>query len=225
MHRFLAKAVGPVLGRVPLSLWPRSVSRITGVLTPQAILPHPTPSASGGANIRMLVEFLDRTAAVQGDVAECGVWRGRTLIAMALYLKQRHSSKILWGFDSFKGFDHATPHNFKNASASLVEEKVGIFRLANVNIVPGYFRESLHTVADRNFSFVHLDCDIYESYKECLAFFYPRLSSKGVILFDEYNDPDWPGANRAVNEFCEPRGIPIHCSTVDNFSKSFIVAA
>jgi len=48
---------------------------------------------------------------------------------------------------------------------------------------------------------VHLDCDLYESYRTCLEFFYPRLSMGAVVLFDEYNDPTWPGCNKAVDEF------------------------
>src|SRR5260370_4330911 len=113
MRRQIAKAMGPVLSRVPVSMWPRAVSRWTGVLTPRATVPHQTPSGSGGANVRLLFDFLDRTAGIEADVAECGVWRGRTLIAMGLYLKQHGSGKRLWGLDSFQGFDKTLPHNFK----------------------------------------------------------------------------------------------------------------
>src|SRR5713226_5132484 len=136
MRRQIAKVMGPVLSHVPVSKWPRIVSRFTGVLTPRAMTPHRIQSASGGANVRLLFDFLKKTAGVDGDVAECGVWRGRTLIAMGLYLKQQSSSKKLWGFDSFAGFDDAVPHNFKDTSSDVVEEKAAIFRLWNVTLVP-----------------------------------------------------------------------------------------
>jgi hypothetical protein len=48
---------------------------------------------------------------------------------------------------------------------------------------------------------VHLDCDIYESYKTCLDSLYDQVVPGGVILFDEYACPVWPGATRAVDEF------------------------
>lgn len=48
---------------------------------------------------------------------------------------------------------------------------------------------------------MHLDCDLYGSYKECLEFFYPRMNLGAIVLFDEYNDPPWPCCNQAVDEF------------------------
>ena len=173
--------------------------------------------------MRMLFDFLDRTAGINGAVAECGVWRGRTLVAMALYLKQKGSSKTLWGFDSFEGFDEAVPHDFKNTSLALVQQKAAIFRISNVRIVPGQFRESFAAVESCRFSFVHVDCDVYDSYRECLNFFYSRMTSNGVLLFDEYDDPQWPGANRAVDEFCGEHGIPLQRVVKDNYKKTFII--
>jgi O-methyltransferase len=67
--------------------------------------------------------------------------------------------------------------------------------------VKGFFRDTLARHAERRFSFVHLDCDIYESYKECLEFFYSRTSRGGIVLFDEYKDPRWPGCTKAIDEF------------------------
>src|SRR5579885_3209404 len=204
-----AGAAGRVLRHVPISLWPATVSRFTGVLAPRAVVPHDERSSRGGANINILLELLDRTAELDGDIAECGVWRGRSLIAMGLYVTQKNLTKTIWGFDSFQGFDDAVAqdialggeqvavkrfHGFDDTSFSLVNRKATVFGIRNMRIVPGYFKESLATCEARSFSFVHLDCDLYESYAECLAFFYPRMCPGGIILFDEYNDPAWPGA-------------------------------
>jgi hypothetical protein len=97
----------------------------------------------------------------------------------------------------------------------MVERKVRRFRLNNIHFVPGYFGVSFPRF-DPNvrFSFAHLDVNLYGSYKDCLEFFYLRMVSGGVILFDEYNDPGWPGCNRAVDEFLadkpEKNGIDRH---------------
>lgn len=50
---------------------------------------------------RFLTENHDRVA---GDVAEVGVFRGSSLLATALLLRELGSDKIVWGFDSFSGF-------------------------------------------------------------------------------------------------------------------------
>lgn len=41
---------------------------------------------------------------VPGDVAEVGVFRGNSLLATALLLRELGSPKKVWGFDSFAGF-------------------------------------------------------------------------------------------------------------------------
>tara|TARA_B110000971_G_C19990686_1_gene491817 strand:- start:133 stop:891 length:759 start_codon:yes stop_codon:yes gene_type:complete len=44
---------------------------------------------------------------MKGDILESGVFRGRTLIATALLLKELGSNKIIYGYDSFNGFPSA----------------------------------------------------------------------------------------------------------------------
>jgi hypothetical protein len=50
---------------------------------------------------RFLIENHDR---VEGDIAEVGVFRGSSLLATAMLLKELGSKKLVWGFDSFSGF-------------------------------------------------------------------------------------------------------------------------
>jgi hypothetical protein len=234
----VASAAGALLRFVPINKWPASVSRLTGVLAPRATVPHPYPSSAGGANAKILFALLERTSTIPGDVAECGVWRGRSLAAMGLYLQQQGSDKTIFGFDSFRGFDSSVKRDlllggtdvevkrvggFDNTSYSLVQRKLDAFRLDNVRLEPGAFLQSLARCNAENFSFVHLDCDIYESYSVCLEFFYPRLSPGAVMLFDEYNDTSWPGANRAVGEFFAGRPEKLQSITRDNFEKWYVV--
>ena len=236
----MASNAGALLRLVPITKWPASVSRLTGVVAPRAVVPHPDRSSAGGANIKILFELLERTKNIPGNIAECGVWRGRTLVAMGLYLQQQGSPKTIFGFDSFQGFDAAVKRDlllggedvdvkrvggFDDTSYALVQRKLNAFRLRNVQLEPGYFQKTLVRRETETFSFVHLDCDIYESYAICLDFFYPRLSPGGIILFDEYNDTGWPGANRAVDEFFAGKREQAQSLTMDNFEKWFVVKA
>ena len=41
---------------------------------------------------------------IEGNIFEFGVFKGETLISMALLLKRLNSNKIIYGFDSFEGF-------------------------------------------------------------------------------------------------------------------------
>ena len=41
---------------------------------------------------------------MEGDIVESGVFRRRSLLATAFLLKELGSSKLVYGYDSFKGF-------------------------------------------------------------------------------------------------------------------------
>jgi hypothetical protein len=157
---------------------------------------------------------------------------------MGLYLRQKGIPKTIFGFDSFEGFDTSVEtdihlggsdvevkkvRGFDDTSYALVQRKAAIFHLRNFRIEPGFFQESLRRCQNEKFCFVHLDCDLYESYAVCLDFFYPRVVKGGIILFDEYNDPAWPGANRAVDEFLSSKPERPQSITRDNFEKWFVV--
>ena len=44
-------------------------------------------------------------------------------------------------------------------------------RLQNVQLRKGFFEHTLPEVSEDRFSFVHLDCDAYDAYRERLTFF------------------------------------------------------
>ena len=46
-----------------------------------------------------------------------------------------------------------------------------------------------------------MDCDAYTSHIDSLNFIYPRMSTGGCIVFDDYNEKKWPGAKKAIDEF------------------------
>jgi hypothetical protein len=80
------------------------MGRVHDLTVPKGIVPHPAPSPAGAANINCLIAAFDATCKLPGDVAECAVYRGATLIPLALYAKQQGSAKLFHGFDSFEGF-------------------------------------------------------------------------------------------------------------------------
>jgi hypothetical protein len=117
-------------------------------------------------------------------------------------------------------YDDMKIGGFGATSYELVTNKVARFGLSStVKLVKGYFRDTLPQYSNRRLSLVHLDCDIYQSYKECLEFFYPRLNPGGLVLFDEYNDPPWPGCNKAVDEFLADKPERLLEIETDNYQK------
>jgi hypothetical protein len=157
---------------------------------------------------------------------------------MAVWATQQNIKKTFYGFDSFEGFADSIvkdqqmggvdieckrPGGMNKTSYELVASKVKSFRLQNVQLRKGFFEHTLPEVSATQFSFVHLDCDAYDPYLQCLNFFYPRMSAGGIILLDEYNDPPWPGCNAAVDEFLAGRPESLQVIALDNYEKYYIV--
>jgi O-methyltransferase len=70
-----------------------------------------------------------------------------------------------------------------------------------VTCVAGLVPDSLASIRDKSFAFVHIDMDIYSAIKSACEFFYPRMQPGGTLLFDDYGYPSCPGARAAVDEF------------------------
>jgi predicted O-methyltransferase YrrM len=222
----------------PLSSWPPIMGRVHEITIPRGIVPHPTPLPIGSANINNLIALIEKTRQVPGEIAECGVYRGQSLIPMAIYVRQQAIGKRIYGFDSFEGFapsvvddlqlggtndEWKQPGVMSETSLERVAAKVEAFGLQNVTLVKGYFETTFPAHSNLRFSFVHLDCDAYAAYQECLAFFYPRLGAGGIVSFDEYNDPPWPGCNKAVDEFLTGKPEKLQVINLDNYEKYYFV--
>jgi O-methyltransferase len=242
MRRVARQVLGAVAAMLyhdrPLGFWPRWAGDALEVKVPRNVPPKPELSAAGGSNINIILSLLERTREVPGDLAECGVFRGASLCAIALYLVENGLDRQIFALDSFHGFDRSIDHDLKLGGEADTEKRIGGFdrtsfdhvsrKLARlglagkVTLLPGYFAQTLSILPETRYSFVHLDCDIYESYKQTLTYFYPRMASRGIILLDEYNDPPWPGCNLAVDEFLVDKMETLSTITRDNYRKYYI---
>ena len=73
-----------------------------------------------------------------------------------------------------------------------------------VTLVKGYFHQTLQRYAGPQIALLHIDADLYHSYKVILETLWPQVAVGGIVAFDEYQEPEnWPGARKAVDEFLE----------------------
>lgn len=173
---------------------------------------------------------LSSVLSLQGDVAEAGVYKGGSAIQFAALLKRAGSSKELFLFDTFTGMPATDPvkdihkqGNFNDVVLDHVRHEFKQYEFAH--LVPGLFSDTLSTVADKKFCFVHIDCDIYSAIRECTEFFYPRMVPGGIIVYDDYCSPSCPGAKLAVDEFFvnKREKVPAEVSGAGSFDYALIV--
>jgi len=144
---------------------------------------------------------------VPGDTAECGVFRGATSYLVCCANEQSSAaSKTHHVFDSFQGLSEPGMVDGKHWAAGDLRCDLELVRKAlagfdKVEFHPGWIPERFCDVADRKFSFVHIDVDLAYPTHESLAFFYPRMEEDGIIVCDDYAFSTCIGTTRAVDNF------------------------
>ena len=201
--------------RIPAAIYRRVSRLLNGKRDESVLVPM---DAVNTARLLYFRSLLEKTRAVPGDIVECGVGHGRSLLTMSLLVKVEGDKRNLWAFDSFQGFpapaaEDASPRNpqrgeyaislpFVTATLDrhLADEQ---FLRSRVTLVKGFFEETLPRYPHAAISLLNLDVDLYQSYKTCLEFFWPKLSIGGIVTFDEFvrESHNFPGGEQAIREF------------------------
>ena len=69
---------------------------------------------------------------------------------------------------------------------------------SRITLVKGFFEDTLHKHTSK-IALLHLNCDLYMSYKVALEALYPKVLKGGVVILSEYEY--WPGARKAVDDY------------------------
>ncbi len=176
---------------------------------------------------------------IEGDIVECGVWRGGSMMAVAKTLRWLgDDSRTLRLFDTFEGMTPPTDNDVefdgKTASALLASsdknnaESVwctapleGVKAVLSqtgydpdkLEFVQGRVEDTLPDSAPERIALLRLDTDWYESTRHELEHLYPRLVPGGVLIIDDYGH--WQGARKAVDEYISKHQLPILLNRID----------
>jgi|TARA_B110000037_G_C16993177_1_gene453982 hypothetical protein len=166
---------------------------------------------------------------IPGDIIECGVYKGGSLILINLFVKYFDLNKKIIGYDTFEeGFNQISEFDTDPKGRKIDKpdfEKVFfpskqdvINNLLSCNIknedlpvlIKGKTEDTLKD--DKNvpdhISFLRLDTDLYESTRDQLEILYPKLSKGGILHLDDYGH--CPGARKAIDEYFKSENIWLH---------------
>lgn len=182
---------------------------------------------------------------IPGDFAECGVWRGGSVMAMARQLTRLNSTdRRIWLYDTYQGMTTPTEKDVEAGSgvraadmlestpvddgnnvwcvASLEDVRTNVLSTGypadRFEFIKGDVAETLLTSVPERLSLLRLDTDWYESTRLGLEVLYPRLSVGGVCILDDYGH--WEGARDAVDEYFTGRRPLMH--QIDYSGRIFI---
>jgi len=159
-----------------------------------------------------LISYEIRTKKLLGNTAELGVYKGK----FARYINQYFPDKTLYLFDTFEGFDKRdikseTQKKFSTGEQDFSDTSVSsVLKLMpfpeKCILIKGFFPESAKAIDD-SFVFVSLDADLYEPIYYGLQFFFPKLVHGGYIFIHDFNNENYKGARKAVEQFCNEQKI------------------
>lgn len=172
-----------------------------------------------------MYEIFKLALPVKGSIVECGVFKGFGVMSWAklsAMLEPENLTRRIYAFDTFAGFPsvHAKDRtavtevtagglfaDSHDELVALIEEydrdrflghidKVHLIRGDVVESIPPFLETHPHLVV----SLLFLDMDLYEPTKAALRHFVPRMPKGALLVFDELDNPMWPGETMAALE-------------------------
>jgi hypothetical protein len=175
---------------------------------------------------------------ISGDIVECGVWKGGSMMATALALLACESTqRQLFFYDTFNGMTEPAPVDIDwqgrsarelirqgtaegehvRAACSLADVKAVMLQTRypweKLRFVPGRVEKTIPQTVPDQIALLRLDTDWFESTHHELEHLYPRLAEGGVLIVDDYGH--WQGAKKAVDTYFRDHGIDADLRTID----------
>ena len=174
-------------------------------------------------------EFFNQIRGLDGDIIECGVGRGRSLITIASIDKlistiDNREERKIFALDSFDGFPEPSEFDISKRSPKKGEWSMSpnkqfkyspktiskVLKLAGIDrkidYVEGFFNQTTKDLEVVDIAILHLDGDLYESIKAPLNNLWQKVVIGGLIVIDDFfvketADESFPGARTAIKEF------------------------
>lgn len=166
---------------------------------------------------------------VHGSIIDGGVNAGCSLMTFAQLssiLEPVNYTRRVVGFDTFTGIPEihkkddnpgkTSPHVSAGGFAAegydedirrvaeVFDANRNLGHIPKIEIVKGDVRQTMPQYVKDNphliVSLLHLDMDVYEATKVAIETFLPRMPKGAMMIFDEINQPGYPGETMAVLE-------------------------
>ena len=176
---------------------------------------------------------------IEGDIVECGVWKGGSMMAIAeLLTTLGQENRELYLYDTFEGMNqpndvdisidgivasdyleikerHENDHVWAYSQLEEVTKNMASTNYPSDKLiyVQGTVEETIPRVMPEKIALLRLDTDWYASTKHELTYLFPKLVVGGVLIIDDYGH--WQGCKQAVDEYFKENEIKIFFNRID----------
>lgn len=172
---------------------------------------------------------------IAGALVECGVWKGGSVMAMALTLKEMGAVREIYLYDTFSGMPAPSEDDGERAKKFFNKYRVSKdssrwlfspleevqknlaqtrYPAETFHFIQGRVEDTIPENIPEKISLLRLDTDFYASTKHALTYLFPLLSPKGIIILDDYGC--WKGAKKAVDEYIQENKLCIYLHRIDD---------
>lgn len=183
------------------------------------------------------VEYIVRNQ-IPGDIVECGVWSGGSLLLVASALKHfGDTTRRIYLYDTFSGmpkpddidlrwdgvpalptWEHYRVKGRKWGFGGTQDHVRSVVYSSGYPedrfvFVEGMVEDTLPATRPEAIAILRLDTDLYSSTLHELVHLYPRLSIGGILIIDDYGA--FVGAQVATDQYFAELGVPVFLSRIN----------
>jgi hypothetical protein len=157
-----------------------------------------------------------QAAKLPGDFVECGVNDGWLSLTICNFLDFNSLGKSLYLFDTYNGIpteqiseresERAALHHYVDCYETT---KAKFAPFPGAKLVRGRVPETLPTVPIERVSYLSIDMNIAKPERDAIEFFWPKLSTGGVVILDDYAFGGYDVQHEAMDEFAKGVGVDI----------------
>ena len=200
--------------------------------------PFTMTSQSRVANLEYATRYIVKHK-IQGDFVECGVGAGGSMMAAAYTLLDDNvRDRRLLLYDTYEGMARPTEKDvsvfgkpatrkwekksrdgnctWHNYPIEDVQSNLALTKYPEeaIFLIKGLVQDTLPGNDSQQIALLRLDTNLYESTTAECEFLFPKLSSGGVLIIDDYYR--WLGQKDAVDEYLAKHNIPMLLTRIDD---------
>ena len=186
-------------------------------------------------NLKLAETYLQN---IQGDVVECGVWKGGSTMMMVKTLMQAGiTDREIYLYDTYEGMPEPTEKDKDLSGTSaqgtwsenqtdsvnewcyspLEEVQNNLYSTGypadKIHFVKGKVEDTIPATLPQSIALLRLDTDWFDSTYHELIHLYPLLQKGGTLIIDDYGH--WQGAREAVDKYFAENQVTMLLSRID----------
>ena len=144
----------------------------------------------------VLLDQFHKAFNIRGEICEVGVFKGKSLSFFSHCIRDNEK---LYGYDFFQeDYYECTEQALKKHGAEVNIE------LIKANTSELSIEDIRNKMNRKGIRILHIDAGHeYHEVLHSLLSFSPNVVDSGIIVMDDYQDPEFPGIESAVLDFCE----------------------